>query len=224
MDAILVFTRTLGWRHGNIAAGIAAFRKLGRENGFSVTATEDPAAFTLHTLSGFGAVVFFNTTGTVLDAPQQEALQAFIHGGGGFVGVHAACDTLYELPWYGELVGAYFSSHPIVQPGKVRVTDADHPAMAHLPEVWKRWDEWYDFKENPRGKVRVLAVLEESSYFGGKMGEDHPIVWCREFEGGRTFYTGLGHTRRGFSDPRYMRHLLGGIQYALGRDASRAIS
>ena len=178
-------------------------------------ATEDPARFTPSVLSRFGAVAFFNTTGNVLDAEQQAALQAFIRGGGGFLGVHSACDTHYDWPWYGELVGAYFSSHPVVQPGQVRVTDADHPAMRHLPEVWKRWDEWYDFGTNPRDKVRVLAVLEEASYAGGKMGADHPIVWCREFDGGRSFYTGLGHTSRGFSDPRYLRHLLGGIEYAL---------
>lgn len=216
MGAVLVFSRTLGWRHSNIPAGLAALRKLGREHGFAVTATEDPAVFTPGSLAGFGAVAFFNTTGSVLVGPQQEALQGFIRGGGGFVGIHAACDTGYDWPWYGELVGAYFASHPVVQPGKVRVTDADHPATAHLPETWTRWDEWYDFKANPRGKVRVLAVLEEGSYRGGKMGADHPIVWCRDFEGGRSFYTGLGHTRRGFSDPRYLRHLLGGIRYALG--------
>lgn len=218
MDAVLVFTKTMGWRHGSIPKGIAAIRRLGRENGFAVEATEDASSFTLHTLARFGAVVFLNTTGKVLEAPQEEAFQAFIRSGGGFVGVHAACDTGYDWPWYGELVGAWFSSHPIVQPGKVRVTDPDHPSTRHLPAEWKRWDEWYDFRTNPRDKVRVLAVLDESSYFGGKMGADHPIAWCREFEGGRSWYTGLGHTRRGFSDPRYLQHLLGGILWALGRD------
>lgn len=222
MDSVLLYSRTAGYRHGNIPKAIAALRKLGRGHGFSVAATEDPASFTLHELSRFGAVVFLNTSGEVLEGLQQEALQAYIRGGGGFVGIHAACDTLYEWPWYGELVGAYFASHPIVQPAKVRVIDRDHPATAHLPSEWKRWDEWYDFRVSPRGKVRVLATLDESSYFGGKMGEDHPIVWCREFEGGRSFYTGLGHTRRGFSDPRYLQHLLGGIHYALGREGMPA--
>lgn len=218
MDSVLVFSKTAGYRHGNIPKGIAAIRKLGRENGFSVAATEDASFFTPGNLSGFGAVVFLNTSGKVLEGPQEEAFQSFIRSGGAFVGVHAACDTLYETSWYGELVGAYFASHPIVQPGKVRVTDFDHPSTRHLPAEWKRWDEWYDFRENPRGKVRVLAVLDESSYFGGKMGEDHPIVWCHEYEGARSFYTGLGHTRRGFADPRYLQHLLGGILYALGRE------
>lgn len=219
MNSILVYSRTAGWRHGNIPKGLSALRKLGREHGFAVEATEDPRQFTLHTLSRHGAVVFLNTSGSVLEeSEQQEALQAFIRSGGGFVGVHAACDTGYDWPWYGELVGAYFSSHPLVQPATVKVTDFDHPSTRHLPAEWKRWDEWYDFKANPRGKVRVLAVLDEGSYFGGKMGEDHPIVWCHAFEGGRSWYTGLGHTRRGFSDPRYLQHLLGGINYALGRE------
>jgi type 1 glutamine amidotransferase len=219
MDAVFVFTRTAGYRHGSIAAGVSCLRKLGREHGFLVAHGEDPAAFNPHDLAKFGAVVFLNTSGNVLAGSQQEALQAFIRSGGGFVGVHAACDTGYDWPWYGRLVGAYFASHPVVQPGRVRVTDSDHPSTRHLPAEWKRWDEWYDFRENPRDRVRVLATLDESSYLGGKMGGDHPIVWCHDFEGGRSWYTGLGHTRRGFADPRYLRHLLGGVLYALGREA-----
>jgi type 1 glutamine amidotransferase len=218
MDAVLVFTRTAGYRHGNIAAGVSSLRKLGREHGFQVEHSEDPASFHAHGLTGFGAVVFLNTSGNVLEGPQQEALQGFIRSGGGFAGVHAACDTGYDWPWYGRLVGAYFASHPVVQPGLVRVADPDHASTRHLPAEWKRWDEWYDFRENPRGKVRVLATLDESSYSGGKMGGDHPIVWCQDFEGGRSWYTGLGHTRRGFADPRYQGHLLGGLLYALGRE------
>jgi cytochrome c len=220
MDSVLVFSKTAGYRHGNIPKGIAAIRKLGREHGFVVEATEDAAYFTLHNLTRFGAVVFLNTSGKVLEGAQEEALQAFIRSGGGFAGIHAACDTGYDWPWYGGLVGAYFASHPLVQPAKVRITDPGHPSTAHLPQEWKRWDEWYDFRANPRGQVRVLAVLDESSYFGGKMGADHPIVWCREYEGGRSWYTGLGHTRRGFSDPLYLRHILGGIEYVLGREVS----
>lgn len=222
MDSLLVFSKTLGWRHGNIPRGVAALKKLGRENGFTVEATEDESAFAPANLSRFQAVAFLNTTGNLLDGPQREAFQDFIRAGGGFAGIHAACDTGYDWPWYGELVGAYFASHPVVQPGKVRVTDDDHASTRHLPEIWKRWDEWYDYKENPRGKVRVLAVLDERSYTGGKMGADHPIVWCREFDGGRSWYTGLGHTQRGFTDPLYLRHLLGGIFYALGREGAEA--
>src|SRR5688572_302231 len=223
MDAVLVFSRTAGYRHGNIPKGLAALKKLGRDHGFAVEATEDPESFNPRVLSRFGAVVFLNTSGDALPGkPQQEALQAFIRGGGGFAGIHAACDTGYDWPWYGELVGAYFASHPVVQPGLVKVVDPSHPSTSHLPPEWKRWDEWYDFRANPRGKVKVLAVLDEGTYSGGKMGDDHPIVWCREFEGGRSWYTGLGHTRRGFADPRYLRHLLGGILYALGREERAA--
>lgn len=218
MDAVFVFTRTAGYRHGNIAAGVACLRKLGRAHGFRVEHGEDPAAFEPRFLAGFGAVVFLNTSGEVLAGPRQEALQDFIRSGRGFAGVHAACDTGYDWPWYGRLVGAYFASHPVVQPGLVRVTDSGHASTRGLPAEWKRWDEWYDFRENPRGRVRVLATLDESTYAGGKMGADHPIVWCHAFEGGRSWYTGLGHTRRGFADPRYQAHLLGGILYALGRE------
>jgi len=217
MDALLVYSRTLGWRHKSIPRSLAALKKLGRENGFRVETTEDDSAFNQANLARFQAVMFLNSTGNVLSPAEREAFEGYIRGGGGFAGVHAACDTGYDWPWYGELVGAYFASHPVVQPGRIKVEDREHPSTRDLPDGWKRWDEWYDYKENPRGKVRVLAALDEGSYAGGKMGADHPIVWCREFEGGRSWYTGLGHTGKGFADPIYLRHLLGGIEYAMGR-------
>nr|WP_069812931.1 ThuA domain-containing protein [Streptomyces sp. TP-A0874] len=213
---VLVFSKTAGFRHDSIPDGIAAIGELGAEHGFGVYATEDATAFTAENLAGYDAVVFLSTTGDVLDERQQAAFEEYIRRGGGYVGVHAAADTEYDWPFYGGLVGAYFQSHPEIQPAAIEVRDRAHPATAHLGTVWERTDEWYDYRTNPRGQARILAVLDESSYSGGGMGEDHPIAWCQEYEGGRVFYTGLGHTKESYTEPEFRLHLLGGIRYATG--------
>jgi type 1 glutamine amidotransferase len=213
---VLVFARTAGFRHDSIPAGIQAVRDLGAANSFTVTATEDAARFTATNLARFEAVVFLNTTGDVLDATQQSAFEAYVRGGGGYVGVHAAADTEYGWPFYGELVGAWFASHPAIQPATVRVEDRAHPATAHLGRTWTRTDEHYDYRTNPRATARVLARLDESTYSGGGMGADHPITWCKTVPDGRSFYTGMGHTRESYADQAFRRLLLGGIRYAAG--------
>jgi type 1 glutamine amidotransferase len=214
---VLVFSRTAGFRHESIPAGIQAVRDLGAANSFTVTATEDAAQFSTANLARFEAVVFLNTTGNVLEARQQTAFEAYVRGGGGFVGVHAAADTEYDWPFYGELVGARFARHPRIQPVTVRVRDRAHPATAHLPESWRVTDEPYDYRTRPRAGVRVLATLDESTYAGGTMGADHPITWCGTVSAGRSFYTGLGHPAELYADPDFRRLLLGAIRYAAGR-------
>jgi type 1 glutamine amidotransferase len=214
--AVLVFTRTTGYRHESIPAGREAIRELGAANGFSVVSTEDPQAFDPVRLARFRAVVFLNTSGDVLDAEQQRAFEGYIRSGGGFVGVHAAADTEYGWPFYGGLVGAYFSDHPPIQPAAVIVEDRTHPATAHLPATWVRLDEWYNFRSSVRGVARVLARVDEATYTGGTMGADHPIAWCHEYAGGRSFYTAGGHTTESYLDDAFRAHLLGGIRYAAG--------
>jgi type 1 glutamine amidotransferase len=216
-DEVLVFSKTTGFRHESIAAGVRAVRELGAADGFAVTATEDGGAFAPDRLGRYAAVVFLNTTGDVLDADQRAAFEAYIRGGGGYVGVHSAADTEYDWPFYGGLVGAYFAAHPAVQPATVRVEDRGHPATAHLGDTWQRTDEWYDYRTNPRHAVRVLLRLVESSYSGGRMGADHPIAWCHAYQGGRSFYTGGGHTPGSYAEPDFRAHLLGGLRYAAGR-------
>jgi type 1 glutamine amidotransferase len=213
---VLVFSKTTGFRHDSIPAGIAAIRSLGRANGFSVSATETAAAFTPKRLRPYDAVVFLSTTGDVLAPKQQKAFKAYIRHGGGWVGVHSAADTEYDWPFYGRLLGAYFQSHPAIQQATIDVTDRSHPSTRHLPARWTRTDEWYSFRSNPRGSVHVLATLDESTYTGGTMGTDHPIAWCHSFKGGRAWYTALGHTIESYSEPAFRRHLLGGILWAAG--------
>ncbi|MFD4117727.1 ThuA domain-containing protein [Streptomyces niveus] len=213
LTKVLVFSKTAGFRHSSIPAGIAAVQRLGAANGFTVTATEDAGAFTTGNLAQYQAVVWLSTTGDVLNAAQQTAFESYVANGGGYVGVHAASDTEYNWPWYGGLVGAYFASHPATQQATVKVEDRASPATSHLPQRWTRTDEWYNYRANPRSAVKVLASLDETSYTGGTMG-DHPIAWCQDYRGGRSWYTGLGHTEESYADPAFTTMLLGGIQTA----------
>jgi glucose/arabinose dehydrogenase len=214
---VLVFSETAGFRHDSIDEGLAAIQALGAANNFSVVHTEDSAQFTAANLAQFEAVVFLNTTGDVLDAAQQTAFENFIRGGGGFVGVHSAADTEYGWAWYGQLLGAHFASHPPVRQATIEVADHAHASTAHLPDRWIRSDEWYSYNVNPRGDVHVLMTVDESTYLGGTMGFDHPIAWYKYFDGGRSWYTGLGHTAETYAEPLFLDHLLGGIQFAAGQ-------
>jgi type 1 glutamine amidotransferase len=214
---VLVFSKTAGFRHDSIPVGVQTIRDLGTANNFSVTATEDANAFTAANLAQFEAVVFLNTTGDVLNPSQQTAFESYIRGGGGYVGVHSAADTEYDWPFYGELMGAYFASHPAIQQVTERVENRAHAATAHLDPTWVRTDELYNYRTNVRPSARVLATLDESSYSGGTMGADHPHTWCKTMQGGRAFYTGNGHTQASYAEPAFRALLLGGIRYAAGR-------
>ena len=212
----LVFSKTAGFRHGSIPAGIQAIEQLGIDHGFEVDTTEDGASFTDANLEQYDVVIWLSTTGDVLTAEQQGAFERYIQAGGGYAGVHAASDTEYDWPWYGELVGAYFQGHPANQNADIKVEDHEHPSSAHLDDVWPRHDEWYNFRTNPRTDVHVLMSLDETSYTGGTMGADHPIAWCSNYDGGRAWYSGGGHTDQSYTEPAFVEHLLGGIRTAAG--------
>lgn len=211
---VLVFSKTAGFRHGSIPDGLGMIEQLGTTYGFGVDATEDSSLFTDENLVQYDAVIFLMTTGDVLDNDQQAAFEQYIQGGGGYVGIHSASDTEYEWPWYGQLVGAYFDGHPQIQTATIDVEDSTHPSTAHLAAEWIRNDEWYNFDPNPRMTVNVLLNLDETTYEGGTMGIDHPIAWYHEFDGGRAWYTGGGHTSESYSEPAFVQHVWGGIQYA----------
>jgi type 1 glutamine amidotransferase len=214
--SVLVFSKTAGFRHDSIPAGIAAIRQLGATRGFSVDASEDASSFSDESLAKYKAVVFLSTTGDVLNPAQEAAFERFIRRGGGFVGVHSASDTEYDWPFYGALVGAYFAGHPDIQNATVQIEDGTHPAASQLPRPWTRRDEWYNFRQNPRARVNVMATLDERTYTGGTMAPDHPIVWSHTYEGGRSFYTALGHTQESFSETAFVDHLGRAILWAAG--------
>lgn len=218
----LIFSKTTGFRHDSIPYGVALYEALAEEHGFETEHTEDASVFNEDDLARFDAVIWLSTTGDVLDQTQQAAFEGYVRDGGGYVGVHSASDTHYEWEWYGDLVGAYFASHPPgTQDAEVMVNDRAHPSTDMLPASWERHDEWYDFDASPRGDVHVLAGLNESSYEdevdpGGQMGYDHPIAWCQEYDGGRSWYTGGGHTAESYSEAEFADHLLGGLRWAAG--------
>lgn len=215
VQTLLLFTKTAGFRHGNIPVGVEALQEIGTQLGLSVMHTEDSAVFTDDGLADVAVVVFFSTTGNILDDAQQAAFERYIQSGGGFVGIHAATDTEYGWPWYNGLVGGYFAGHPKVQPAEMDVLIRDHPSTKHLPERWHRTDEWYNFKSLVDG-LEILINLDETTYEGGNMGENHPIAWFREYDGGRSWYTGGGHTKASFSEPDFLKHIAGGIAWAAG--------
>jgi type 1 glutamine amidotransferase len=133
--------------------------------------------------------------------------------------VHAASASEYGWAWYGQLLGgaAYFLGHPPIQSARVQVETSDHPSTAHLPQSFTRTDEWYSFRTNPRSSVQVLLTLDEASYGVGDLAMgDHPIAWYHEFDGGRAWYTALGHPIEAYVDPGFTEHLLGGIRWAAG--------
>ncbi|MFF6825791.1 ThuA domain-containing protein [Streptomyces longwoodensis] len=209
---LLVYTRTTDYRHDSIPDAVAALRTF---HGVEVDHTEDPSALEAG-LDACAAVVFLSTSGDVLTPAGRDRLAAYVEDGGAFVGVHAAACTEEDWPYYGELLGARFARHPEYQPGRAVVEDRDHPATRNLPPVWEFTDEWYDFRTNPRVRVRVLLRADEASYDGGGMGEDHPLAWTREQGAGRVFYTALGHAAEAYRDPAFLAHLRGGLDWAVG--------
>jgi len=217
---ILVFSKTAGFRHESIGAGIEAIKAMAKKHNIAVDTTENAANFNEENLKRYNAVIFLSTTGDVLNQEQQNDFERFIQAGGGYLGIHAATDTEYDWPWYGKLAGAYFTSHPNnpnVRTADFLTVDHKHPASDSLPDKWQRTDEFYNFK-NINPDIHVLVKIDEKSYEGGTNNGDHPMAWYHEFDGGRAFYTAMGHTDESFQDPLVLRHIWGGLQYVLGGD------
>ncbi|HYH14867.1 MAG TPA: ThuA domain-containing protein [Flavisolibacter sp.] len=212
---VLVFSKTKGYYHTSIPDGIMAIQKIGKESGFLVDTTTDATHFTDKVLKQYAAVVFLSTTGDVLDSVQEASFKRYINAGGGFMGVHAASDTEYDWGWYGQLVGGYFESHPETQKATLEVVNPNHTSTRDLPKQWTRVDEWYNFK-NLNPNMKVLLTIDETTYKGGKNGDYHPMAWYHELEGGRAFYTSLGHTKESYQDPLFLKHLTGGLLYVIG--------
>lgn len=217
---ILVFSKTGGFRHESISSGVKMIYDKSKENSWLVTCTEDPAFFTETFLSAFDVFVFMNPTGDVFDAEQQRAFEKTMERGKGFVGIHASADFEYEWAWYGDLNGAFFLTHPPGQEATVIIENTNHPAMKPFEglKTYTTFDEWYTFRENPRGKVNVLATLDESTIkkFSNdkwKMG-DHPLIWWQEKGSIRSFYTVFGHTHEAFRDSKVIEHITAAINWA----------
>ena len=216
---VLVFSKTMGYTHPSIPSGIEAIQKLGNENGFVVDTTTNGVLFNDDNLKQYASIIFLNTTLNVLNHYEEAAFERYIQSGGGFVGVHAAADTEYDWSWYTKLVGAQFLNHPKGTPNaNFVIKDNSFIATEHFTDsIWNRSDELYNYK-NINPDVHVLMTVDESTYEGGENGEFHPIAWYHEFDGGRAFYTGAGHTDESYKDEMFLKHLLRDITYANGKN------
>ena len=222
----LIFSKTAAFRHTEcVPQGTVAIAQMAAKRGFEVDATENADAFTDANLADYDVVIFLCTTGDVLDDAQQAAFERYIRAGGGYAGIHSASDTEYDWAWYGGLVGAYFLDHPgganQFQVATMNVEDRRSAATRRLGRTWTREEEWYNFRSNPRDDVHVLLSVDESTYdprgYTGSTGMgDHPISWCQPYDGGRAFYTALGHKGVYWEEPKLLSHVLGGIEMAAG--------
>jgi type 1 glutamine amidotransferase len=218
---ILIFYKTVTFYHESIPIGIQALLDMAESEGIEADTTVDAGLFTDDRLATYAAVIFLNTTGDVLDEAQQTAFQSYIRGGGGYVGIHAASDTEHDWSWYGEMVGAYFVNHPRIQEARLEVVDHDHPSTSDLPGEWIRTDEWYNLRYM-NDEVNVLVTLDETSYLqrNGEAGSAyHPHSWYHVFEGGRVFYTAMGHTDESYAEPGFLSHIRGALRWAMGPES-----
>ncbi len=214
--SVLLFSKTKSFRHESIETGRVALQSYFDHHGMSSTISEDSSVFTDEGLQHFDAIVFFQTSGNVLDSLQQIAFVKYIQSGKGFVGIHAASDTEYDWPWYGKLVGAYFANHPNIQEHFIQKVDTAHVSCKHLPDRWKRTDEVYNFVQLP-DSVNVLLTADESTFDGGTHGDYHPMAWYHLYDGGRAFYTALGHTVESYQDTMLLEHIYQAIVWASGK-------
>ncbi|GAB4487050.1 MAG: hypothetical protein OHK0019_01550 [Saprospiraceae bacterium] len=222
---VLVFSKTTGYRHQSTEAGKEALTKLCYENGVLADTTENSAFFTEENLKKYAAVVFLNTNGEVLDPRQEADFERYIQAGGGFMGVHAASATEYTWRWYGGLLGGYFKDHPHIQEVDLKVENCSDPSTAHLDcQPWRWKEELYNFR-NYEPDLEILLTVDENTYKGGSTpshpltpSPSHPLAWRHEYDGGRAFYTALGHIPEAYSDPNFQKHLLGGLLYAIGKN------
>lgn len=217
---ILVFSKTEEYRHVSITDGKEMFLDLGAKNNFEVDTTENANYFVDDSLKNYNAIVFLNTTGEILDFSQRSALKRFVESGGGVMGVHGASGAEYSWPWFGKLMGARFANHPKeLQDGEIIIEGFTDSVVEGLPNPWTFNEEWYNFDSISRS-INVLARVNESSYTGGKHGDNHPIFWKQEFHGGRSFYTALGHRPEAYKDGAFRQHILNGIDYLVSRNDS----
>jgi type 1 glutamine amidotransferase len=222
---VLLVTTTRGWHHESVHAGVLAIQQLGVKNFFDVVLFENPDGFTDQYLEQFKAVIFLNTTGDIFDSTQQKVMERFIQSGRGYVGIHSASDTEYDWDWYTKLVGRMFYIHPVIQTAKINIADTTFPGLQGFTgnKLWT--DEWYEFGPEKITGLHTILTIDESSYNpkvewanrnkkGVGMGKFHPISWYHDFDGGRSFYTALGHLPVVYSDPVFLNHLYAGIYWA----------
>ena len=220
---VLLFTKTTEWHHKSQHTGVETIQNLGKKHFFSVEWHEDSRIFNRKDLARFDAVVFLSTTGDVLNEEQQKHFIEFIQAGNGFVGIHSASDTEKSWRWYQKLVGHTFIIPPAIQTAEIRLLNSQFPGMHKFNDQQLWTDEWYEFSPAHVSGLQYLLSVNESSYntsadwghiVGNGMGYFHPIAWYHNFDGGRSFYTSLGHMASTYELAAFQWHLFGGIYWA----------
>lgn len=220
---VLLFSKTDGFHHESINEGVTAIKQLAVRHNFTVDWQENATAFNDKNLEKFQAVIFLNTTGNIMNAEQKAAFEKFIKSGKGYVGIHSASDTEYDWAWYTKMVGNTFKIHPQQQTAYLKVEDYNFPGMDRFPKRMLWTDEWYEFSQPAKATdLKFLLSVDEKSYdpnvkWGTNEGKPmgfHPISWYHPYDGGRAFYTALGHIPLTFSDQTFLDHIYGGIYWA----------
>jgi len=220
---VLVFSKTEGYRHTHaIKAGYEVIFKSATEKGLTVDSTEDAAAFNEENLKKYQAVIFLDVSGALFNNEQRTSFKSFVQAGGGFLATHASVDAERDWPWYNRLIGAYFYSHDAVQQATYVTVNKDFPASSFLPDTFSHTDEHYNFMKVDSA-INVLVKLDEKTFKGGNMGDFHPIVWYHEFDGGRSYYTGLGHTKETWSDALYLQQFWAALEWVTGGDMPKPL-
>jgi type 1 glutamine amidotransferase len=216
----LLFTKTAGFHHTSIHEGVQGVRNLAARHNFTVDWQESADVFNENSLKNYAVVIFLNTTGDILNAEQQAAFEKYIQSGKGWVGIHAAADTEYDWAWYTKMVGMMFHTHPTQQTAYLDVVNSNFPGLERFPKRMLWTDEWYEYQKPYKSNdLKFLIMLDEKTYNpksskGTGMGTEHPIAWYHNYDGGRAFYTGLGHIGLVYSDQSFLDHLYGGIYWA----------
>lgn len=215
---VLLFSKTIGYRHKSIENGKKMFQELALQYNFKVDTTEDARYFLDDSLKNYSAIVFLSNTGDVLDFSQRVALKRYVEAGGGVMGIHGASGAENSWPWFRKLMGTRFESHPEeLQKGEINIVDSDDETVSGLPNPWHFNEEWYNF-DSISLDLNVLAFVNEDSYKGGKHGKNHPIFWKQEFDGGRSFYTALGHRPEAYEDSLFRKHIINGLDFIIGEN------
>lgn len=219
----LLITKTNGWHHESINEGVAAIKALATRNFFDVQWHQEGVAITDKYLENFQVIIFLNTTGDIFKDDEQKAIEHFIQAGKGFVGIHSAADTEYDWPWYTKMVGRMFHIHPVIQTAKLKFTGNKFPGLNGFTEGQLWTDEWYQFDAETTTGLNYILAVDEASYnpkvqwekkAGEGMGSFHPISWYHDYDGGRSFYTALGHLPAVYNEPAFLNHIYAGIYWA----------
>lgn len=221
--SVFLFTKTDGWHHKSINAAVTAMETLSEKHHFSIDWHEDASRINPENLAQYDVIMFMLTTGDILNDEQKRAMEQFVKSGKGFVGVHSASDTEYQWDWYTRMVGRSFHIHPLIQTAELSVMSREFPGLERMPDRFLWTDEWYEFGEEKIDTLNYILSVDESTFdpvakwddkSGKGMGEFHPVAWYHEYDGGRAFYTALGHMGSTYSDTLFMEHIYGGLYWA----------